>query len=234
MVLAPDWWDIVLRLALSALASAAIGANRGEHDRPVGLRTTMLVSLAATLSMILANLLLPTAGKAADSFAVMDPMRLPLGVLSGMGFIGAGAIIRRDILVRGVTTAATLWFVTVMGLCFGAGQAYLGLAACGLGVLVLWPLKWIEHRVGEWRRGQLSITIDGDDPIEEGILSGFAAAGYAVGGRSFDLDARAGRRAVSCEVRWREGGPSRTAGELAREFAGRPGISEFRWRLLEH
>jgi len=79
-----EWWDIALRLVLSALASAAIGVNRGEEDRPVGLRTTMLVTLAAAISMIQVNLLLPVAGKAQDSFVMMDLMRLPLGILSGM------------------------------------------------------------------------------------------------------------------------------------------------------
>ena len=66
-----------------------------------------------------------------------DPLRIPLGVLSGMGFIGAGAIIRRENLIIGVTTAATVWFVTIMGLCFGSGQLGLGgvAAAVGLGVL---------------------------------------------------------------------------------------------------
>jgi putative Mg2+ transporter-C (MgtC) family protein len=60
-----------------------------------------------------------------------------LGILSGMGFIGAGAIVRTGSLVRGLTTAATLWFVTVLGLCFGGGQLALGLAVLALGVLVL-------------------------------------------------------------------------------------------------
>ena len=72
--------------------------------------------------MIQTNLLLATAGKSADSFVVLDLMRLPLGILTGMGFIGGGAILRRDGFVLGVTTAATLWFVTVIGLCFGAGR----------------------------------------------------------------------------------------------------------------
>ena len=69
----------------------------------------MLVALAAAISMIQVNLLLPSAGKPSDSFVMLDLMRLPLGVLSGMGFIGAGAIVRRNDLVQGVTTAATLW-----------------------------------------------------------------------------------------------------------------------------
>jgi len=81
----------------------------------LGLRTTLLVCLAAAISMVSVNLFLATAGKPSDSFVVLDLMRLPLGILTGMGFIGGGAILRRDGLVVGVTTAATLWFVTVMG-----------------------------------------------------------------------------------------------------------------------
>jgi putative Mg2+ transporter-C (MgtC) family protein len=74
--------------------------------------------------MLQVNLLLPMQGKTSSSFAVMDLMRLPLGILSGMGFIGAGAIVRKDSLVHGLTTAATLWFVTGLGLCFGGGLVW--------------------------------------------------------------------------------------------------------------
>jgi putative Mg2+ transporter-C (MgtC) family protein len=126
-----EWPDIALRLAATAIAGALIGFNRGERGRPVGLRTTMLVCLAAALSMILVNLLLPMRGRAADSYVSLDLMRLRLGILSGIGFIGAGAIVRRGNLVEGVTTAATIWYVTVMGLCLGAGRLGLGLAAAG-------------------------------------------------------------------------------------------------------
>ena len=82
----------------------------------------VLVCCAACLSMIQVNLLLPTAGKPPGSFNTLDLMRLPLGILSGMGFIGAGAITRKGDVVRGVTTAATLWIVTVLGLCFGSAS----------------------------------------------------------------------------------------------------------------
>ena len=127
MTLQITWPDIALRLGLTLVACACIGFDRQEHRLAAGLRTTILVGLAAAISMIQVNLLLTLNGKASDSFVVMDLMRLPLGILSGMGFIGAGAILRKDNLVLGVTTAATLWFVTVMGLCFGGGQIGLGL-----------------------------------------------------------------------------------------------------------
>jgi len=97
--------------------------------------------------MIQANLLLATIGKTANWFVTLDLMRLPLGILTGMGFIGGGAILRRDSLVLGVTTAATLWFVTVIGLCFGGGQISLGIAAFVLGMLVLSGLRWFDYRV---------------------------------------------------------------------------------------
>jgi putative Mg2+ transporter-C (MgtC) family protein len=121
MAIEVSWHDIAIRLLLTVVGGALIGMNREEHGQAAGLRTTLLVCLAASLSMIQVNLLLGVAGKAQNSFVVMDLMRLPLGILSGMGFIGGGVILRKGSIVRGVTTAATLWFVTVMGLCFGGG-----------------------------------------------------------------------------------------------------------------
>ncbi len=133
-----SWQEIALRLALAFAAGGLIGFNRTEHGRPAGLRTTILVCLAACVSMIQVNLLLPLAGRHPDSFVMNDLMRLPLGILTGMGFIGGGAILRKGDLVLGVTTAATLWFVTVIGLCIGGGQLGLGIAGTLIGMLVLW------------------------------------------------------------------------------------------------
>src|ERR1700758_248025 len=133
MPLEPSWADIAFRLALTMLAGAIIGYNRGEHGHAAGFRTTILVGLAASVAMIQTNILLPLAGKTPESFAVMDLMRLPLGILTGVGFIGGGAIFKKGDLVTGVTTAASLWLVTVIGLCLGGGQLILGMVATLLG-----------------------------------------------------------------------------------------------------
>src|SRR6202021_2559541 len=146
MPLTLTWQDIALRLAMSLAAGGLIGLDRGEHGRPAGLRTILLVCLAASVAMIQTNLLLGTAGRPANSFVMLDMMRLPLGILSGMGFIGGGVILKRGDMVVGVTTAATLWFVTVLGLCFGGGQLALGLAVLALGILVLRVVKRVESR----------------------------------------------------------------------------------------
>ncbi len=123
------WPAIALRLLLTIIAGTILGAERSKSGHPAGLRTTLLVTLAASISMIQMNLLIQTNGKPPDSYAVMDLMRLPLGILTGVGFIGAGAIVRKGEMVLGITTAATMWFATVVGLCLGGGQVVLGSTA---------------------------------------------------------------------------------------------------------
>lgn len=160
MPLHPTWAEIALRLLLTVVAAAVIGFNREMRGHAAGMRTTILVGLAAAVAMIQANALLSVSGKGADSFGVMDLMRLPLGILTGVGFIGAGTILRRGDLVTGVTTAATMWIVTVIGLCFGGGQLVLGGGATALTVLTLWALVALEVRIRRDRRGLLVVSID--------------------------------------------------------------------------
>jgi putative Mg2+ transporter-C (MgtC) family protein len=90
MPLSPSWQDIALRLLLALIASGMIGLNRQARGHAAGLRTTILIGLAAAVAMVLANFLLSTAGKTAELFTTMDVMRLPLGILTGVGFIGGG------------------------------------------------------------------------------------------------------------------------------------------------
>jgi putative Mg2+ transporter-C (MgtC) family protein len=228
-----EWPAIALRLALTAIASAAIGVNRGELDRPVGLRTTMLVALAAAIAMIQVNLLLLSAGKPSDSFVVLDLMRLPLGVLSGMGFIGAGAIVRRDNLVQGVTTAATLWYVTMMGLCFGGGQIALGLAALGLALVVLWCLKWIELRyIDREHRAELVLAFEPGAAIEQRIMSQFVVAGFAVHPRSAAFSDHGQLCTLRYEVRWHTAQSVQRALDLVHELCRAPGVVGIEWRTI--
>ncbi|HEV2320089.1 MAG TPA: MgtC/SapB family protein, partial [Verrucomicrobiae bacterium] len=180
MPLEVSWHDIAIRLLLTVVAAALIGLNREERGQAAGLRTTLLVCLAASVSMIQANLLLGVTGKSANSFVVMDLMRLPLGILSGMGFIGAGVILRKGSIVHGVTTAATLWFTTVMGLCFGGGQIGLGLGALLIGLLVLIGLKQLEKCLKQNRQATLTLVAGQKTPLGSDITNAIAAAGYKI------------------------------------------------------
>jgi putative Mg2+ transporter-C (MgtC) family protein len=150
-----SWSEILVRLALTVFAGFLIGLDRSEHAHPVGMRTTILISVAAAKAMTEANWLVVHTQDRPVSILRLDMMRLPLGILSGVRFIGAGDILRRGELVRGVTTAATIWVATVIGLCFGGGQIGLGIAGTGIALATLWLLKYIETTIAIGRRVSL-------------------------------------------------------------------------------
>jgi putative Mg2+ transporter-C (MgtC) family protein len=224
-----EWSDIAIRLLCTVLASGLIGYNRGEHGRPAGLRTTMLVALAACLSMIEANYLLSTSGKSPASFAVMDTMRFPLGVLSGIGFIGAGAIVRRDNFVVGVTTAATIWFVTMIGLCFGGGQIALGVVGSALGILVLTLLKTVEDRMMQDHQGKLALVLDPSGPSENEIRATLAQVGVKVSSCGFAFSPQGQSTELNCDLHWRAAAGDNNVPEVIHGIAERPGVMRIAW-----
>ena len=224
------WGDIALRLALTVAAGILIGINRSEHGHAAGLRTTLLVCLAASLSMLQVNLLLPMAGKTSSSFAVLDLMRLPLGILSGMGFIGAGAIVRKDNFVHGLTTAATLWFVTGLGLCFGGGQLALGIVGLALGFLVLEVLKRVEDWWRQDRHALLSVTVGSNGPTEEELTSQLQAGGYFIGPWGLVSSDQNRQRELRTEVRWRARPNEVGSPAFLQEVVDHPGVLRLEWK----
>jgi putative Mg2+ transporter-C (MgtC) family protein len=224
------WGDIALRLALTVAAGLLIGVNRSEHGHAAGLRTTVLVCLAASLSMLEVNLLLPMAGKTSSSFIQLDLMRLPLGILSGMGFIGAGAIVRKDNFVHGLTTAATLWFVTGLGLCFGGGQLVLGAVGLALGIAVLEGLKRVENQWRQDRHAMLSVVMGPHGPTEEELTSKLQAGGFVIspwGVVSFDQNRQ---RELRTEVRWRARPHEARSPAFLQEVVDHPGVLRLEWK----
>lgn len=202
MPLHPSSMDIALRLILTVLAGAAVGINREAGGHSAGFRTTVLVGVAAALSMILANFLLSTHGKTPELFATMDPMRLPLGVLTGMGFIGGGAILKQGTLISGVTTAATLWAMTVVGLCFGGGQLLLGAAGAALILFTLIGFKWIDFRVPRQQRAHVVIAGGAETPSVAEVYEALHALGYRTNFLSESSGDEINRRLTTFEVHW--------------------------------
>jgi len=196
------WQQIALRLALACIASFVIGFNRDEQGHPAGIRTTMLVCLAATLAMLQVNLLLPIAGKSASSFVVMDLMRLPLGILSGIGFIGAGVILKRGASVSGVTTAATIWLVTVLGLLFGGGNLYLGITGSLIAFVILWALKLLERHVPRQCSGSLHLALSPNSPSEADLRQHVLAANRTITRWEARYDPATVLATLDCELKW--------------------------------
>lgn len=142
-------------------------------------------------------------GKSIGSFAVLDLMRLPLGILTGMGFIGAGAMIKRGWLVHGVTTAATLWFVTVIGLCFGGGQISLGIAALAPAVVVVSALRWLDRRIKQDHQATPSLTTGRNEPTNQEIYSAVRKAGYKIKASSVSYSNQFLQRDIEFTAQWR-------------------------------
>ncbi|HTW38524.1 MAG TPA: MgtC/SapB family protein [Steroidobacteraceae bacterium] len=229
MSLELTWSDVALRLALTVLAGIAIGYDRSEHGKAAGLRTVVLVCLAASVAMIQVNALLPMMGRGPTSFVMNDLMRLPLGILTGVGFIGGGAILRRDNFLVGVTTAATLWIVTVIGLCLGGGQIALGLTATALVLLALWGLRWFEDRMRREHHARLSVELDASGPAESEIRRRLEHAGLAVIGMRCALERTGTQREFQFEVSQMRRFSASQAPPLLGELALEPGVIRVQW-----
>lgn len=209
MPIDPTWIDIAVRMAAALIAGAVIGLNRERGGHTAGFRTCILVSLAACVSMIQANHLLSTSVEANGS---MDILRFPLGVLTGVGFISGGAILRRGDIATGVTTAATLWLATIIGLCFGGGQIITGVATTILAWLVLSPLKRLDSHLTQTHKASIKIVIpiQGSIPDPTARLKPYAAKALFIGASRLDED----RKELSFELRWLATGGDETAADV--------------------
>src|SRR2546423_3243772 len=141
-------WEMFLRLLMAFLAGFLVGWERESHGRPAGLRTNILACVAAALAMVVSEVLFAQSATATATGSWRpDPARLGAGILTGIGFLGAGTILRHDNLIRGVTTAASLWFVTVLGLAFGSGLFVPGVIGLAIALMTLLSLPLVEKHI---------------------------------------------------------------------------------------
>ncbi len=148
--------EILLRLLLAAGLGALIGFERETHGQAAGLRTHMILAVGATLAMTLSINLASGSGG--------DPARLAAQVVSGIGFLGAGAILRYGASIRGLTTATSLWTLAIVGLAVGAGQYLVGAATTVFLLIILSLLDLVEKFVVR-ARVQIPLMINGKDDL---------------------------------------------------------------------
>ena len=135
--------DIIIRIFIGALLGALVGFERERQGQPAGLRTHIILVVGATLTMTLSiNLAIQFRPLVPNG----DPARLAAQVVSGIGFLGAGAILRYGPNIKGLTTATSLWTMAIVGLAIGAGHFLSGLAATGMILVALILLNVFEKR----------------------------------------------------------------------------------------
>lgn len=140
-----DGWDAFLRLLFACALGGVVGFERELRDREAGIRTHLLVSLGSALFTIVSAYGFHEFLTDGGNVVRTDPSRIAAQIVTGIGFLGAGAIIREGLSVRGLTTAATLWVVAAIGMSCGAGYYWPAAAATALTLFALWPLRLLAY-----------------------------------------------------------------------------------------
>ena len=137
--------DLSVRLIVAAALGLAVGFEREIHGHPAGLRTHMLVASGSALFTVLSAYGFREIGTNAAS--PIDPTRIAAQIVSGIGFLGAGAILKDGIVIRGLTTAASLWATSAVGMAAGAGEYVIAAVATGTILVSLWPINMLAERL---------------------------------------------------------------------------------------
>lgn len=158
--------DLAFRLIVASALGALIGLEREIHHHPAGMRTHLLVSFGSGMFTVLSAFGFVGVLAAGEGTAP-DPTRIAAQVVTGIGFLGAGAIIKYGTSIRGLTTAGSLWATSAIGMAAGAGEPLIAIVGTAIVLFSLWPLNWIVERlhVGRDRTVQVRLQLDGLAPL---------------------------------------------------------------------
>jgi putative Mg2+ transporter-C (MgtC) family protein len=145
--MAAEYLEIVFRLIAALAAGGLIGLERSHRGRPAGFRTHALVCLSSSLLMLVTVYESHWMPRDAAARVVFDPTRLAQGIMTGIGFVGAGAIIKEGFTVRGLTTAASIWITAAIGILTGVGFYFAAVLGTLLTLGTLSAFRWIERRL---------------------------------------------------------------------------------------
>ncbi|MDH5657501.1 MAG: MgtC/SapB family protein, partial [Spirochaetia bacterium] len=156
-----EFYEIGFIRLLGALAAGSlIGIERNLHGRPAGLRTHAIVSLSTSMLMLLPFYYELTATREMYEYLRLDPTRMAQGIMTGIGFLGAGVIIKESYSIRGLTTAASIWLSSALGIMFGAGLYFPALAAMVLSLAALSFYRLVENNIPSMRYAKLRLKIN--------------------------------------------------------------------------
>ncbi len=163
--------EMVLRIAAGALFGGVIGYERDRHRRPVGLRTHLIVAMTAATFMVVSAEFVYWQHYGKDDLVTVDTSRIAASVVSGIGFLAGGSILRTGVTVQGLTTAAALWLVTAIGMCAGAGMFVEGAVVTAFGIVALTVLRRFEDKNDNLVARQVSLVLAGVEVVNEITLA---------------------------------------------------------------
>jgi putative Mg2+ transporter-C (MgtC) family protein len=184
--------SLLIKLLLAALAGGMVGLEREKHGRPAGLRTNLLVSVGACTMMIISEAFFLKYGAfGGDTTLRIDPSRTAAQIVTGIGFLGAGVIIKEGATVRGLTTAAGLWAVAGLGMAFGMGYFALGAISTSLVIGSLLFMKKLEPFIRKDRYLTLTVTAHKNETLHEELEKLVEGMGLAITNISSTVDLEA-------------------------------------------
>lgn len=192
----------VLRLVLAMVMGGLVGLERQTRGRPAGLRTNILVCLGSAAIIVAFQKLAIEFNASADTAIRMDPARAAAGVITGIGFLGAGTIVKSESFVRGLTTAASIWVVSAMGVTVGLGEYAIAVTLTLLVLVSLFVLHLV--RVPGDRYFTLQLTWNGQMDIVGEVVEKLAAEGITVKARALTRQPRTGRCVAKLSLRTRQ------------------------------
>jgi putative Mg2+ transporter-C (MgtC) family protein len=217
--------EITIRLLVAAALSGAVGLEREFRERAAGLRTHMLVGVGSALFTLVSAYAWSDFIFDRDQGTVYDPTRIAAQIVTGIGFLGAGAILRQGLSVRGLTTAAGLWVVAAIGMACGAG--YYGAAAITTGIVLVafGPLRWVEGTVSRFAgdSGVLEVELAPGQPVSS-VISYLRGRRARING--VELEDREDRRVLRVEIELPIGRGSR---EVAEVLSQRDDVHAVHW-----
>lgn len=218
--------EALLRLLVAAVLGGAIGLERELRDHEAGFRTHLLVSLGACVFTLVSAYAWTDWTFSTRSGVVFDPTRIAAQIVTGIGFLGAGAIIRQGLSVKGLTTAATLWVVAAIGMAAGVGYYWAALVTTALVLLSLWPLRILAFRLSARTRpeeGRLAVEL----PVGTSVVSVLEAVeGAGADVTSLEFEEEGDSRRVDVRVRL---GTGKTAAQLIDALTQAEAVSSARW-----
>jgi putative Mg2+ transporter-C (MgtC) family protein len=171
--------ELILRILIGTLLGAVIGYERELRHRPAGLRTHLLVALSSATFMTISTHLVYYQHYLAADLIAEDPSRIAAAVVTGIGFLGGGAILRNGLTVQGMTTAASLWLVTAIGMTAGTGMYVESVSVTAIGMAVLTLLRRFEHD-SELMRRKVVLTYRQSTPSVSELIAALNGMGVKV------------------------------------------------------
>ena len=224
--MAQEYFEILFRIIAALGAGGLIGLERSHRGRPAGFRTHALVCLSSSLLMLITVYEQHWIPKAAGASLVLDPTRMAQGIMTGIGFVGAGAIIKEGFTVRGLTTAASIWITSAIGILTGIGFYFAAFVGTVFALGTLSAFRWIEARLPTESYSLFMVRFAREAVMREPELRSLVHAnGFTLSNLSYRMHGDAGQFEYRMVLRTLK--PA-NAQALAEKLTDNPAVLDFR------